>query len=103
MNAFLCNKARGSGDINYLASPVTGGGVAVGRVQQLFLLAASQGKTQPAEWAAYAWQIISAQGQRLMKDGKPLETVDGNVTELNAMAQTFADKQLPILKNLGIA
>lgn len=103
MNAFLCNKARGSGDINYLASPVTGGGVAVGRVQQLFLLAASQGKTQPAEWAAYAWQIISAQGQRLMKDGKPLETADGNVAELNAMAQTFADKHLPILKNLGIA
>lgn len=103
INAFLCNKARGSSDINYLASPVTGGGVAVGRVQQLFLLATSQGKTRPAEWADAAWQVISAQGQRLMKDGKALESVDANLAELNSMAQIFAAKQLPVLTSLGIA
>lgn len=64
LNAYLIDKARGSSDINFLASPVTGGGVAVGRFQQLFLLAISQGKKQPAEWPQLVWQIIAAQGQK---------------------------------------
>jgi len=42
------HKARGSADITFLASPVTGGGITVNRFQQLFLLALSQGKKQPA-------------------------------------------------------
>jgi len=103
LNAHLINKARGSNDISYLASPVTGGGVNVNRFQQLFLLAMSQGKKQPVEWAQFTWQILAAQGQRLVQEGKPLEAPEENLTELTTQAQTFAEKQLPILKALGIA
>jgi hypothetical protein len=103
LNAFLCDKARGSGDINVLASPLTGGGVAVGRFQQLFLLAKTQGKKQPAEWAQFVWQLLAAQGQTIMKDGKTLKTAEENMADLTAQAQTFGDKQVPILKALGIA
>ena len=70
INAHLQDKARGSGEISYLASPVTGGGVTVGRFPQLFLLAMAQGKKQPADWAAFAWNILASQGQRIIKDGK---------------------------------
>jgi len=103
LNAHLCNKARGGNDIGFLASPVAGGGFAVNRFQQLFLLSASQHRKQPAEWAKHAWQILGAQGQKLVKDGKPLETAEENLAELSAQAQTFADKNLPILKALQIA
>lgn len=103
LNAHLINKARGSSDISFLASPVTGGGVMVGHVQQLFLLATSQGKKHPAEWAQFVWEIISAQGQKILKDGKTLETQEENLVELTAQATTFAEKQLPILKALQIA
>jgi hypothetical protein len=103
LNTFLCNKSRGSNDINCLSSPVTGGGVTVTRFQQLFLLAKNQGKKQPAEWAQFAWQALASQGQRLVKEGMSLETVDENIAELNVQAQTFADKKLPILEALGIA
>jgi SAM-dependent methyltransferase len=103
LNAFLMNKARSSGDISYLASPVTGGGITVGRFQQLFLLAKNQGKKQPAEWAQFVWQVLAAQGQRILKEGKALETAEENLVELIAQANTFAEKQLPILKALGIA
>jgi len=72
LNAFLINKARGSGDISYLASPVTGGGIPTGRFQQLFLLAKSQGKKQPSDWAQFAWQVLTQQGQRIVKEGKTL-------------------------------
>jgi SAM-dependent methyltransferase len=103
LNAHLKAKARGNGDISFLASPVTGGGVTVGRFQQLFLLAADNGRKQPAEWAEFAWQLLAAQGQKLLKEGKPIESAEDNLAELTAQATTFAAKQLPVLKALGVA
>ena len=103
LNVYLMNKARGSNDISYLASPVTGGGITVGRFQQLFLLALNQGKKQPAEWAQVVWQTLIAQGQKIVKEGRTLETPEENLAELTAQAQAFAEKQLPILKVLQIA
>lgn len=103
LNAHLCQKARGSNDLSNLASPVTGGGFMVNRFHQLFLASFSQGNKEPAEWVQMVWQLLSAQGQKLIKDGKPLGTADENLAELKGMAQNFADKQLPILKALQIA
>ncbi|CAB1371013.1 class I SAM-dependent methyltransferase [Denitratisoma oestradiolicum] len=103
LNAYLMNKARGGGDISYLASPVTGGGIAVGRFHQLFLLALSQGKKQPAEWASFVWQLFAMQGQKLVKEGKALDAPEENLTELTAQAAIFAEKHLPIMKALQIA
>ncbi len=103
LNAHLVEKARGSGDISYLASPVTGGGVAVGRFQQLFVLALSQGRKQPGEWVSFAWQTLAVQGQKIIKEGKTLDSAEENLAELSAQAQTFSLKFLPILKALQIA
>jgi hypothetical protein len=103
LNANLCQKARGGNDIGYLASPVTGGGFAVNRFQQLFLVSIAQGKKQPADWAQYVWQVIAAQGQKLVKEGKTLDTTEENLSELTTQSQAFAEKQLPILKALHIA
>jgi hypothetical protein len=103
INNHLLLKARASNELGHLASPVTGGGIAVPRFHQLFLLARHQGHKQPNDWANSAWAILSAQGQRLVKEGKTLESAEDNLTELTAQAQTFADKQLPILKALQIA
>ncbi|AMC35793.1 class I SAM-dependent methyltransferase [Janthinobacterium sp. B9-8] len=103
LNYYLCNQARGSHDISHLASPVSGGGISIGRFQQLFLLARSQGKKHPAEWAQFAWQILAMQNQTLVKEGQALETEEDNLAELNRQAQTFSEKQLNIFKALGIA
>ncbi len=103
LNAHLLQKARGSSDLGFLASPVTGGGVSLGRISQLFLLAVSQGKKQPSDWAQMVWQILASQGQKIIKEGKTLETVEENIAELTAQASTFADKQLAILKAMQIA
>lgn len=103
LNRHLCQKSRSTSELNYLASPVTGGGIGVNRFQQLFLLCHTQGKKQPVEWAKEVWQLLSAQGQKLVKEGKALETPEENLVELTAQAQTFSDKLLPILKALQIA
>jgi len=102
LNLALVDKARFSTDITFLASPVTGGGVAVNRFQQLFLLAMQEGKKNPQEWSQATWTVLASQNQRLLKDGKPIETADGNLEELTRQAKEFADKRVPILKALHV-
>lgn len=102
INTYLCRKARGSSDVEYLASPVSGGGYGVNRFQQLFLSCLAQGKTQPADWAQFVWQVLLNQNQKLMKEGKALETAEENLAELTAQAQVFAEKSLPTLRALQI-
>ncbi len=103
LNTHLMCKARGSNDISFLASPVTGGGVVVGRFQQLFLLALEQGKKKPEEWASFVAQILAVQGQKIVKEGKPLKTAEEQLIELTSQANQFALKDLPVLKALQIA
>lgn len=103
LNTHLMGRARGSNDVTFLASPVTGGGHGTARFHQMYLAALAQGRKQPAEWAQHAWQILAAQGQTLVKDGKSLQTPEENLAELTGLAKAFAEKQLPILKALQIA
>ena len=77
--------------------------VATGRFQQLFLLAISQGKKQSADLAFFVWQILSSQEQKIVKEGKTLETPEENVAELTDQANLFVEKQLPILKALEVS
>jgi hypothetical protein len=102
-NAKLITRADVRPDVNYLASPVTGGGVLASRFEQLFLGALLGGATSPKAWAEYAWARISAMGQKLMKDGAPIEADADNLAELTRQAEEFAEKKLPIFRSLKIA
>ena len=103
LNRHLMLKAQSSNDITFLVSPVTGGGVTVGRFLQLFVLAMQQGKKKPEEWADFVAQILTSQSQKIVKDGKPLHTQEDQLAELLSQANEFAQKQLPILKALQFA
>lgn len=103
INHYLTDKARGSNDVNFLASPLTGGGVAANRFQQLFLHALGKGKKQPSDWAKFTWDLLAEQGQKLIKDGKALETAEENLSELTEQAKNFSEKSLPIFRALQIA
>jgi SAM-dependent methyltransferase len=102
LNTHVLKRARLSSELNYMVSPLTGGGVVVGRFQQLFLHAREQGAKTPADWAKFAWDVIRGQGQRLLREGKPMESPEDNIAELTRQAQVFADARLPVLKALGI-
>lgn len=103
LNRHLMLKARGNGEIGYLASPVSGGGVSVNRFQQLFLLAIEQNGRTPEDIARFVWPFLAAQGLNLLKDGRVLGTAEENLAELGAQAGEFMEKRLPILRALGIA
>ena len=103
LNRHIQHKSLGTADLSYLASPVTGGGIVVGRFAQLFLAALVEGKKNPSDWAQYVWQILSAQGQRIIKEGNTLQSAEENLKELQVQAEEFAQKRLPILRALKVA
>lgn len=102
LNAYVMNRARSSGDIGHVASPVTGGGQAADRIVQLFLLALKQGRERPADWVASVWDVLKLQDQKLVKDGSVLKTADENKAELGVQAAAFEKNGLPMLKALGV-
>ena len=103
LNLRIFDKTRSRAELTVLASPVTGGGLLVSRFYQLFLLARSQGRKTPDELAQFAWDLLAAQDQRMVKDGKPLETPEENLAELAAQAREFIDQRLPAFQALQIA
>ena len=102
MNEAFLKAAQSSNDIQYLASPVTGGGIRVNRMDQLFIKSLLLGKATPKEWADDAWALFVSQGQRLMNKGVALETEEENKTELLMKAEEFSEIRLPIFKALEI-
>ncbi|MFZ2725576.1 MAG: class I SAM-dependent methyltransferase [Methylococcaceae bacterium] len=103
LNTYLCEKARNNGEITNLASPVTGGGISIGRFGQLFLLARAKGIQQSSAWAQSVWEVLKLQKQLIIKDGVTLQSEAENMAELIAQAQNFEEKILPILQALKIA
>jgi SAM-dependent methyltransferase len=102
LNVHLMNRARSASEVGYLASPVTGGAIAVAAFHQLFLLAHRIGR--PAkEWGQFAWEIFGPQGQKLIKEGKVLQTPEENRQELDNLAREFAEKRLAVLQALQVA
>jgi hypothetical protein len=81
-NRNIMYKSKGGNSIHTLASPVSGGGHTVKRFEQLFLLAMEDGFSTAIELSTCTWRILDYSGQRLLKDGKALETVDENLDEL---------------------
>lgn len=102
LNRRLMMSARSTAEISYLASPVTGGGVPVSRFQQMFLLALTRGEQDPREWVRGTWQDLARQGQRLVKDGKTLDTPEENIAELTRQAEDFKEKRLSVLRALEV-
>ena len=102
LNLKILERARSSTTIPFLASPVTGGGIYVDQIHQLFLLSYLKSRTLPNEWAQDAWQIFETQGRRFLKDGKELKTEQDNLEELMLQAKSFKEKNLKLIKQLKI-
>ena len=102
LNATLIDRARFSGDVACLASPVIGAGVPVARFEQLFLGARARGLKTASDWAKDAWATLAAQNQAIIKDGQVLQGADANLKELDAQAQALAGRRLPVLRRLRV-
>lgn len=101
LNGYLINKSRGSDSVDFLVSPVVGGGVHVNSTQRLLIMAVLQGRKKPEEWAQFAWEVLQKQNQKIIKDGKTLNSPDENIEELNNRVAAFG-LRIPMFKALMI-
>ena len=98
-NMAVKTKSLYSEEMNYLASPLIGTGVAVNRLEQLLLLAKSRKQSGPE----FLWQVLSSQGKKVVTEGKTLETEEENLAYIRTAAAEFERDRLPLLNSLGIS
>lgn len=102
LNNYLIKRAENVGEINGLASPVIGGAYPIGRFEQIFIDSYKNGVRKSEDLAKRAWKIVESQGQRLLKDGKTVESAEENLKLFDEMAKKFLNLMLPIVKALQI-
>lgn len=97
LNALLLKDAASADRMPALASPMTGGGVAIDRLGKLFLAADGRG----LDPVIHAFTTLEALHQRVLRDGKPITTAERHKAELAERWESFARRRLPILHALG--
>lgn len=102
LNDWITARALENGEITYLASSVTGGGVAVTRFEQLFMNAAKQHLDDPYRQAHWVCSRLADQGQQLVKAGRPLAENYEVLSELTRQALEFAADRQSRLHRLGV-
>lgn len=103
LNRKLCEQALYSDQVSILASPVTGGGIGLGRVDKLFMLARAHGAPKMEHAARFVIDTLKLSGQRLLlKDGKLPDTPEVELEEAVRVGTAFENLFVPILKSLRI-
>jgi hypothetical protein len=104
MNAALCERAYDSGALPFLVSPVTGAGIAVPRLAQLFLLAQMRGLTQAQQWAEFAGAALNRTGADSLASQDAAAALQPSLSDaqLRDKATQFAEVYLPVLRTLGV-
>jgi hypothetical protein len=99
LNKFICAKSESLAGMQFLASPLIGSAVSVSWIDQIFIKALSDGVD---DVPSRAWDILSAQGKRLIVEGNELPDKAANIAELQRLFKDFERVRLPILRSLGI-
>jgi len=102
LNNAIIKKSESGLQIGCLASPMTGGAIGIGRMQQLFLLARKKGIKETNIIANFVWDILSLQGEKIVKEGVVLQTKKENIEELERLITRFNDEELGILELLEV-
>ena len=77
-----------------------GSGVEVNLLEGLALAAWREGAADPAR---FVWTVLAGRGQRLVKDGRALESEADNLAEIAERIDVFAASRLLLLSQLGVA
>lgn len=104
LNRALAKRIRYGDDFQVLASPFLGNGIATSTVEVLtyHLLSSGESPSDIGSLAKKAWQIMAAQGRRMLKAGAPIDGDDENIAELISMIGQILNFKLPVWRQLGI-
>ena len=98
-NAFIERSVEAT-YVNYLVSPLTGSGIPVGRVEQIFLHLHMQKVEKESELARGAQKILEQRGQTLTLEGAAIPHGQELEAELLKQAKNFKNDLKPIYKSL---
>jgi SAM-dependent methyltransferase len=102
LNAHLMKRSCNTEEGLFLASPVTGTALPMPRFHQLFLLARNAGRREPAGLAAFVLDILQANREKIVKDGRPIASAEESLAELVRQAEEFVRTRLPVLETLQV-
>ncbi|GGX94597.1 methyltransferase domain-containing protein [Massilia dura] len=101
LNEHLIGLAEHGGDISYLASPVTGGGIPVPRIHQLFLLGLMRGHRSIGELVAFVMALAGRQNVRLHQGDQPAPPGE-QAALLERHATDFLQRRMAVLQALAV-
>lgn len=101
-NRWVLDHTLRTGEALCMASPVTGGGVPVNLLQQLFLHAQMGGERTPEAWAGAARALMDARGWKLRSGSGDAPAVAHDLETIRDRARVFASKRLPLLRALRV-
>ena len=102
-NRAITARLRVGETYNYLASAAAGTGIAATYTEQMAYLALAENpRMDPKGFPAFAWPIMQQTGQRLVKEGRTLDSEAENVAELEVQARTIWTVKLPIWRALHV-
>jgi hypothetical protein len=101
-NAHVMNLARSRESYAFLASPVTGGAVPVGRLHQLLLKARAAGCESHAAMAQTVQATLAAQGERVALDAAGTAGTAEEERALLIRQAESLETEVPILQALGV-
>lgn len=102
LNAYILRRARLNATLRTMASPVTGGGISVSHMTQLFIIASTAADNTAEAMADHVWQLLDASGERVVRHRKRLESKADNLKELRAAADKFLTYERPLFDTLQI-
>jgi hypothetical protein len=102
LNQLTMKRTAAGHFVGFLASPVTGGGYAVSRAEQLFIIEGLSQTSEIKPTAARVWKILKGQSQVLLKNNAPISGDEDNLKRLNEIGLEFINHRQVVLKALAI-
>jgi hypothetical protein len=102
LNQHLVQLARHSARIAVLASPQSGGGVPLSRFTQLFIQQYLAGEHMADGLAKHVHALLQHNRERVVHEGKMMESDAAQLAHLQGMAQLFLHAELPLLQGMDI-
>lgn len=101
LNRVLCEQAKAGDGPPFLASPVTGTGIAATRMERLFLLARANGAAEPEAWADFVCQVYVDTGTAITDRSGEALWPENVLPYVTGIAEDFKQNQLPYLRAMG--
>jgi hypothetical protein len=102
LNQRIVQLAQHSARIAALASPQAGGGVPLSRFSQLFIQQYLAGERTADSLAQYVHALLQRNRERVVHEGKMMESEAAQLAHLQGLAQHFLQAELPLLQGMGV-